>query len=311
MEQRAELSEDSQDDDDDALMGDEVLIRARTQLVSKFPMYNFKEVKRDADVYGEVINPDEYRIKEEVDETVAMAEDEEAVAQQEKKPPSKVHTETVKLEIKSRVKFIDYEGRSDGRSGVKVIAGLKPRKVILVRGTDQNKQALAREIQGALKDTQFPVVSPLNGQCVDITSEDTHIFRVSLKDTFTGSLDFAKVGEYEVAYAEGQVRIDYAQSSLPVLRAAPVKLSQGHSAVLLGNLTFRDLTSVLMKQGIRAELVKVRRADNKGVDYVVVCNDGVVSIRKGENNTQIHINGCLCEDYYRIRKMLYGLYEII
>ena len=46
----------------------------------------------------------------------------------------------------------------------------------------------------------------MNGQCVECTSDTKNIFRVGLKESFTQDLTFVKVGEYEVAFAEGQVR---------------------------------------------------------------------------------------------------------
>lgn len=58
LEQRAELSEDSDDEEE---MNEEGIGRARMKLVPMFPMYPCVEEKRVWDVYGEIIVPDDYK----------------------------------------------------------------------------------------------------------------------------------------------------------------------------------------------------------------------------------------------------------
>lgn len=43
---------------------------------------------------------------------------------------------------------------------------------------------------------------------------------------------------------------------------------------------------------------------------ILVCCNGAVNIRR-ESATQISIRGALCEEYFRIRSMLYRQYEIV
>lgn len=305
LEQRAALSEDSDDeDDDDAILIDTAAsVSKHVRLSARFPMYPFAEVRRQADVYGEAINPDDYKGLEDGsagDQAKVKMEDASVEELEEKGPPKKSVVDIIQCEVKCAVKLTDYEGRSDLRSQAKLVTNCKPRKVILVRGSTKTKESLSKELAKSLKGV--PVLSPRRGQRVDITMEETNILRVTLKDTFTQSLAFVKVADYEIAYAEGEVRIDYGESSLPVLRAAPSRLKRGHPAVLLGNLKFNDLKEVLKRNGVQAQYFTAQE--------VLVCNGGVVQIKR-ESGQQISIKGCMCEDYYKIREILYGLYEII
>jgi cleavage and polyadenylation specificity factor subunit 2 len=185
------------------------------------------------------------------------------------------------------------------------VASLKPRRVVLVRGTKEAKAALGSSIRRACKDELLPVAAPLKGQTVGLTDEESTVFRVSLKDSLVQGLRFVQVGDHEVSYVEGQIKIDYNDSNLPTLRACPAPLQKGHPAVLLGNLKFIDLKTVLSKNGIRADIVRTEQG------YVIVCGGGAVQINRGTHSNQISINGCLCDEYFKVREVLYGLYEII
>ena len=97
-----------------------------------------------------------------------------------------------------------------------------------------------------------------------------------------------------------QVRIDYKESPIPMLEAPSSTAVAGHSSVFLGQLKFSDLRKVLNANGVPAEFY----------GGILVCCNGAVNIRK-VSPTQIQIKGSLCEDYFRIRRVLYGRYEII
>jgi cleavage and polyadenylation specificity factor subunit 2 len=234
-------------------------------------------------------------IKEEEDEEMIEAE----------KPPVKTLAEVLEVELRCKVHMIDFEGRSDSRSIPKLVASLKPRRVVLVRGTAEAKETLSASIKRACKDELLPVAAPLKGQCVGLTDEDSTVFRLSLKDSLVQGLRFVQVGDHEVSYVEGQIKIDYGDSSLPLLRACPTPLQKGHPAVLLGNLKFIDLKTVLSRHGIRADIVRTEQG------HVIVCGGGAVQIHRGQHSHQISINGCLCDEYFKCREVLYGLYEII
>ncbi len=92
----------------------------------------------------------------------------------------------------------------------------------------------------------------------------------------------SQVGDYELAYAEGELKIAYDQSGLPLLDSIPRHLSHGHPAVFLGEVKFSELKRLLNTHGISAEFY----------GGVLVCEDGMINVRK-ISATQIAIKGAI------------------
>jgi cleavage and polyadenylation specificity factor subunit 2 len=125
------------------------------------------------------------------------------------------------------------------------------------------------------------------------------LFQVTIKDAFFHTLNFVPANEeYEVAYVQGAIKLNFQQASFPILHSATI--SKGHPAVLLGEVRPAALQQILQNQGVECELVS----------GVLVCCNGLVNVRK-VSPTQIAIDGALCEEYFRIREILYGQYEIV
>jgi cleavage and polyadenylation specificity factor subunit 2 len=78
------------------------------------------------------------------------------------------------VRVMAQVQYIDFEGRSDGESLQKILGQLRPRRLILVRGTPDSTHTmlnLCRQWSGAR------VFAPSRGEVVDATTE-THIYQV-------------------------------------------------------------------------------------------------------------------------------------
>ena len=81
------------------------------------------------------------------------------------------------VRVMAQVQYIDFEGRSDGESLQKILGQLRPRRLILVRGTPDSTHAMlnhCRQWGGAR------VFAPSRGEVVDATTE-THIYQVLSK----------------------------------------------------------------------------------------------------------------------------------
>merc|ERR1719414_2254724 len=120
---------------------------------SKFLMFPFHEEKLRWDDYGEIIKPEDW-IDTSMDASAANAaattdnaEDKDdadangtkdGVGGGAQEVPTKCVSTMTKIQIKAQVAFIDFEGRSDGESIHKIIAKMKPRRVIIVRGTHED-----------------------------------------------------------------------------------------------------------------------------------------------------------------------------
>lgn len=77
------------------------------------------------------------------------------------------------VQVVCNVQYIDFEGRSDGESLMKILHQLKPRRVIVVRGSEENTSLMVKQCNtiGAR------VFAPKKLEMVDATSE-THIYQV-------------------------------------------------------------------------------------------------------------------------------------
>ena len=87
--------------------------------------------------------------------------------------PTKCVQVTRTIAVNASVTSIDFEGRSDGESLQKILAQLKPRRVILVRGSPNDTEVLAQQAQNA----GARVFTPNRGEIIDATTE-THIYQV-------------------------------------------------------------------------------------------------------------------------------------
>jgi len=74
----------------------------------------------------------------------------------------------------------------------------------------------------------------------------------------------------------------------------------GHQAVFLGDVKLSDFKQVLSKAGIQAEFV----------EGSLVCGDVALKREEIGGTSRINFEGILSEDYFRIRNLLYSLYEI-
>jgi len=273
--------------------------KRRSKLAPLFPMYPYIELRRPCDEYGEAI--DYAQLTLQLDSTplaptqpasLPMDIDDQSKAQEPPETPSKVVSVLVTRTVRCQVAYVDLEGRADSPAFRTMLPKLAPRKLILVHGSTDARSSLRDFMQ-----KHCMVWLPEVNQLVDVTSE-TNIYRLNLKDSLLAGARFVQVDDgCEVAYVDGEVRIDYAKSTLPMLEAAPVL---GHPAVFLGDVKLADVQRTLDNIGVEASFF----------GGILICAGGLVNIRK-VSPSQISIRGALCEEYFRIRSALYSKYSII
>ncbi|KAH7697660.1 hypothetical protein AAVH_35256 [Aphelenchoides avenae] len=83
------------------------------------------------------------------------------------------------------------------------------------------------------------------------------------------------------------------------LEAIPSSNIPPHQAVFVNDPKLSDLKTVLSASGFQADF-------SSGVLYV----NNVVSVRRNEAG-RFHVEGCACEDYYKIREMIYSQFAIV
>ncbi|XP_075221606.1 cleavage and polyadenylation specificity factor subunit 2 [Lycorma delicatula] len=284
-----------------------------------FPIFPFFEEKVKFDDYGEIIKPDDYKLADinpEADdnkENLDIKDDDLTVDMTE--VPTKCVSYTKTIQVNAQVQFIDFEGRSDGESLLKIINQLKPRRLILVRGSPESTNAMVAQTS-QWKDSK--VFAPKKGEVIDATTE-SHIYQVRLTDALISSLEFQKGKDAELAWLDAQTVIknkgcdakptpmetDQEEETSPedeiyTLEPLPVNQIKGHQPSFINELKLSDFKQVLTKNNIPSEF-------SGGVLW---CCNGTVAVRRHEAG-KVTLEGCLSDDYYRVRELLYEQYAIV
>lgn len=128
--------------------------------------------------------------------------------------PTKCTNSRKLVEVHAQVQFIDFEGRSDGESLLKILSQLRPRRVIVVRGTPENVNLIARHCSQSIGARVF---TPNKGDVVDATTEN-HIYQVKLTEALLAHLQFQKVKDADVAWIDAKIKARN-KKILPTLRS--------------------------------------------------------------------------------------------
>ncbi|KRT83012.1 hypothetical protein AMK59_3147, partial [Oryctes borbonicus] len=174
----------------------------------QYPMFPFTEDKIKCDDYGEIIKLEDYKLADAVPEVEDNKEN--IVIKKEEEPvcdvtemPTKCIVLNRTVQVNAQVQYIDFEGRSDGESLLKILSQLRPRRVIVVRGTPDSAATIESHCK---ENVDARVFTPSRGETVDATSE-THIYQVRLTDALVSQLDFQKGKDAELAWIDAQIAI--------------------------------------------------------------------------------------------------------
>lgn len=277
-----------------------------TSVSSMFP---FHDNTHEWDEYGEVINPDDFAMEEDdmMDmslthisggrdgETKMETEAEEMLLNDK---PSKVISDDIIVQVRCSLQYMDFEGRSDGRSIKTILAHVVPLKLVLVHGSAEATEHLK---QHSLKHVPH-VFAPKLGETVDVTS-DLSAYKVRLTERLMSNVLFRKLGDYELAWVDGEVG-SREDDVLPLLPHSGI-LPPPHKAVFVGDLKLADFKQLLASKGVQAEFT----------GGALRC-DGNFSVRKVggdavQKSQQIVFEGALSEDYYKMRDHLYSQFYML
>ncbi|CAF1052808.1 unnamed protein product [Brachionus calyciflorus] len=284
----------------------------------RFPMFPYKEELIKWDDYGEEIRKDEFAYLIEINpyeqriiETndIEMPED-DAIEQEE--IPTKCIKETLTLDIRCKIVYIDYEGRSDGESIKKILSNVKPKNLVLIHGSEKSTKEMRDFCQKQQIVQEGRIFTPKIGEIVNATFE-TQIYNVKLKDELVSSLKFQKIKDYELAWVDAVIKsgnlqetefetgqkpegsVEYGFSLHPL----PKNSEEKHKTVFVNEPKLSDLKQIFSQNSIQAEF-------HGGV---LVCN-GIVALKKNQSG-RIILEGVVSEDYYKVRKILYEQYAML
>lgn len=197
---------------------------------------------------------------------------------------------------------------------------IKPKQLIIVHGPPESTRHLADYCRNTPGCVLGRVFTPKVGEVVDATIE-SHIFQVTLTDVLMSSLQFQPVKDAELAWVDARVLMrknsapadasptfkikteedaqKTSSETTPILHVLPHNAIPTHTAVFVNDPKLSDLKQLLMVAGFQAEF-------SAGVLYV----NNAVAIRRNEAG-KLHIEGCACEEFYKIRDMIYKQYAIV
>ncbi|CAB4056672.1 CPSF2 [Lepeophtheirus salmonis] len=180
---------------------------------AKFPIFPTHEEKIRWDDYGEIVRSEDWLDISQSTENSNVKQNNEIKDDRsniQSEVPTKCVTSKHSFHIKAQIQFIDFEGRSEGDSILKLLQQIKPRKVIVVRGTPEKCDTLKNFCeQIALKGDQqrIDVYSPENGEVLDVTTE-SFIYQVRLTESLVKSLEYStgKDGS-QLAWVDGVINL--------------------------------------------------------------------------------------------------------
>uniref|UniRef100_A0ACD5TG03 Uncharacterized protein n=1 Tax=Avena sativa TaxID=4498 RepID=A0ACD5TG03_AVESA len=275
------------------------------------PMFPFFENTADWDDFGEVINPDDYMMKQdEIDNNLMLGAgdgdgmdgklDEGSAHLLLDSAPSKVISYEMTVQVKCSLAYMDFEGRSDERSVKSVIAHVAPLKLVLVHGSAEATEHLKMHCE---MNSDLHVYAPQIEETVDITS-DLCAYKVQLSEKFMSNVISKKVGEHEVAWVDAEVgKVDEKLTLLP-----PSSTPSAHESVLVGDLKLADFKQFLANKGLQVEF---SGGALRCGEYITVRKIADSNQKGSTSSQQIVIEGPLCEDYYKIRELLYSQFFLL
>ena len=162
---------------------------------------------------------------------------------------------------------------------------------------------------------------PKNGEVVDATTE-SYIYQVRLPDPLMSCLVFQNgKDDTQLAWVDGRIKkrkqeernVDIEDSdiesknpkidfdSIPTLEPIEDEELKGHQTSFINELKLSDFKIVLSKHNIPSEFQ----------GGVLFCgSNNMVALRR-QDSGHVTVEGCVCEDYYLVRSLLYERYAIV
>ncbi|ODN01603.1 putative cleavage and polyadenylation specificity factor subunit 2 [Orchesella cincta] len=280
-------------------------------------VYN-DERKRKFDDYGEIIRPEDFK-----ENGTRGSNNAKRIKQNHKRksesdnaegnePPMKYICIKQTVAVNCMVHFIDFEGRSDVESCVKMMQEMQPHKLVIVRGTPQATTALETLCKSLLPNSK--IYKPGIGQVIDLTSGN-QLLQVTLTDSLMSSVQFQKLRGMELAWVDSIVNSDKSHNSKtdrkvsclfdsPTLEPSHMKVSPPRKSLFVNKLRLSEFKQILSKHGIESQY-------KEGV-LQVKCPNGMVYIQRHSESRELIVEGDgLTDEYYKIRSLLYDQFAIL
>merc|ERR1712012_1333231 len=152
------------------------------------------EEKIKYDDYGEIIRIEDFIMDTEpLDSVNDTSEDVDDDVPDKEEVPTKCVSSVQAFQINCGIQYIDFEGRTDGQSIMMLAEQLKPRRIILIRGSKENISTMKNYCKEFMPNEKA-IFTPKNGELIDVTTE-RFIYQVKLRDSLFSTLSFSKARE--------------------------------------------------------------------------------------------------------------------
>mmetsp|Transcript_16371 Transcript_16371/g.35393 ORF Transcript_16371/g.35393 Transcript_16371/m.35393 type:complete len:242 (+) Transcript_16371:2-727(+) len=236
-----------------------------------------------------------------------MEEEEE---EEEEEAPSKVVKSDVQVTVQAAIRYFDYEGRGDSGVMKQVLQELAPRQVVLLRGSREECAELRGHCERELSDFKTRVLVPGPQEEADLSLPPCHTLQLS--DDLLGRLHMAVMRSSAlVALSAGLGPPDPHHPDLLQLVPCPapggdalhphIHPQEGQDVFIADHIDGVKLTH------IKAKLADAGLASTFHGTSSLLC--GSVIISKGGDKAHLLLEGALCEEYYRVRDVIYAQYS--
>ena len=263
-------------------------------------------------------------------EAVDLSEGKGIIRGRNGRQPTKVTVVRKKLEVLAEVSFVPLEGRVDARAARQSVRALQPRRVVVLGGPATgtipdhlvDEVTLLAEAARSYSTSDNDVPTPSDGESVQLDVGHA-AYAARLVDTpyqsakekeaseeppepvepFEAQLGSCSVSLLDMVATGQRVALDGSTVLAP--KVSSDASSEGPSFYLSeGELLLTDLRSELIAQGMKAEY-----STQQGFSQLVV--NGKVLVRKEQNTGRMHVEGPLCEDFYKVRGVVCGQYVVL
>ena len=244
--------------------------------------------------------------------------------------PTKVTAASQKIEVLAEVSFVPLEGRVDAQAARQSVRALQPRQVVVLGGPAANQDipdylvdevSLLAEAAMSFASGEMIVETPTNGETTEVhvghaaysarlvdtpyllpeerEAQDEPPEPIEFKETKLGS---STVSKLRLAATGQKVALDGS-----IVLAPRVDKSSDDSPSLYlseGEILLTDLRAELIAQGMKADYRTL-----KGHSQLVV--NGSILVRKVQQSGKLHVEGPLCEDFYRVRGIVCSQFVVL
>ncbi|KAI8925035.1 beta-lactamase-like protein, partial [Entophlyctis helioformis] len=164
--------------------------------------------------------------------------------------PSKYIEEDATLVLRCGFQYIDFEGRSDGRSMKNIVAQVAPRKLLLVHGVAKACQEFAEHCIKTSVTAEGDVFCPGVNDCINVSSA-RNLYQVVLTDPLVNALQMAKLNDYQLGYVSGVIKTQASSTGATraLLDVLPLERRRARRPAVVGELKLTEVRQLLQGHG--------------------------------------------------------------